>query len=244
MAAPTLRPAEGSLQRSDRVDDVNVETNFSQAFVDDSTMCAATSASEPDRQVVLQQPFTSINDALGRIKRFGFLLDQRDDPRAVFVQVYYQTFSVIRKRIDDGWFNRPDWVTELSLSIANRFREAFVQHSSTASSGPQLWQRAHRADNPSISLLLCIDAHIRRDISNSLIEVGLDPDREAKREDYQAINDQLQESHDRIKLGMATGNMPGVSQIPSSLRWLSRPLMQACVIERTSAWKRARRAAD
>ncbi|TKX58506.1 hypothetical protein EXE44_06575 [Halorubrum sp. SS7] len=151
---------------------------------------------EPDAALLdlVAAPFASVADVAERLAKTESYLRERGDRRAVFLTVYSRMTATVRTAIDDGAFVDPEWTAAYLVAFAERYRRALVAFERRAfDSLPRPWLLAFAAAARGETLvaqdaLLGINAHIAYDLTYTLGDVGIDPDRGAKLEDHDRIN--------------------------------------------------------
>lgn len=151
---------------------------------------------EPDPSLLdlVSTPFASVADADERLARTESYLRERGDRRAVFLTVYSRMTATVRDAIDDGAFLDSGWAASYLVAFAERYRRALVAFERRAfESLPRPWLIAFAAAARGETLvaqdaLLGINAHITYDLTYTLGDVGIDPDRGVKRADHDRIN--------------------------------------------------------
>jgi len=184
-AVPTVEEARALLAGVRRTADVEADT-----------VAAELADDEPDAALLdlVSTPFASVADVDERLSRTESYLRERGDRRAVFLTVYSRMTGAVRTAIDDGAFLDSEWAASYLVAFANRYRRALVAFERRAfESLPRPWLIAFAAAARGETLvaqdaLLGINAHITYDLTYTLGDVGIDPDRDAKREDHDRIN--------------------------------------------------------
>jgi len=139
-------------------------------------------------------PFASVSDVNERLARTESYLRERGDRRAVFLTVYSRMTATVQTAIDDGAFLDSEWAASYLVAFAERYRRALVAFERRAfESLPRPWLIAFAAAARSEALvaqdaLLGINAHITYDLTYTLGDVGIDPDRDGKLADHDRIN--------------------------------------------------------
>ncbi|OTF00510.1 DUF5995 family protein [Halorubrum sp. SD683] len=184
-SVPTVDEAEALLAGVRRT--VDIEADGAAAALADE---------EPDPGLleIVSGPFASVADVDERLARTESYLRERGDRRAVFLTVYSRMTATVRTAIDDGAFVDPEWAASYLVAFAERYRRALAAFERRAfESLPRPWLIAFTAAVRGESLvaqdaLLAINAHITYDLTYTLGEVEIDPDRDVKREDHDRIN--------------------------------------------------------
>lgn len=166
------------------------------ADVDAGAVAAELADDEPDSALLdlVSAPFASVVDVDERLARTESYLRERGDRRAVFLTVYSRMTATVRDAIDDGAFIDSEWAASYLIAFAERYRRALVAFERRAfESLPRPWLTAFAAAARGETLLaqdalLGINAHITYDLTYTLGDVGIDPDRGAKRADHDRIN--------------------------------------------------------
>ncbi|QKY16189.1 DUF5995 family protein [Halorubrum sp. CBA1229] len=164
--------------------------------VDAEAIAAELADDEPDPALLdlVSTPFASVADVDERLARTESYLRERGDRRAVFLTVYSRMTATVRDAIDDGAFIDSEWAASYLVAFAERYRRALVAFERRAfESLPRPWVIAFAAAARGETLvaqdaLLGINAHITYDLTYTLGDVGIDPDRDAKRADHDRIN--------------------------------------------------------
>ncbi|WP_096393849.1 DUF5995 family protein [Halorubrum trapanicum] len=159
-------------------------------------IAAELAGEEPDAALLdlVSEPFASVDDVAERLARTESYLRERGDRRAVFLTVYSRMTAAVRSAIDDGAFVDSEWAASYLVAFAERYRRALVAFERRSfDSLPRPWLIAFAAAARGETLvaqdaLLGINAHITYDLTYTLGDAGIDPDRDAKREDHDRIN--------------------------------------------------------
>ena len=164
--------------------------------VDPDAVAASLADEGPDPGLldIVSAPFASVADVDERLARTESYLRERGDRRAVFLTVYSRMTATVREAIDDGAFVDPEWAAAYLVAFAERYRGALVAFERRAlESLPRPWLIAFAAAARGETLvaqdaLLGVNAHITYDLTYTLGDLGIDPDRSVKREDHDRIN--------------------------------------------------------
>lgn len=146
---------------------------------------------------LLADPFESVDDVHDRLTRLERYFREHNDRRSVFLTVYARMTAAVRAGIQSGVFSDPDWTRKYLITFAEHYRRAllaFEQRDFDAVPPP--WRIGFATSLRGDALvaqdaLLGINAHINYDLTYTLQEVTIDPDRDAKRRDHNTINDIL-----------------------------------------------------
>ncbi|OYR42815.1 hypothetical protein DJ82_02065 [Halorubrum sp. Ib24] len=215
-AVPTTEEARALLTGIRRAAAVDVELDAVAAELGDD---------EPDTALLdlVAAPFTSVADVDERLARTESYLRERGDRRAVFLTVYSRMTATVRTAIDDGAFVDPEWAASYLVAFAERYRRALVAFERRAFEAlPRPWLMAFAAAARGETLvaqdaLLGVNAHITYDLTYTLGDVGIDPDRDAKREDHDRINAVLarlvQTAQDALAETYAATEIAGIDRL-------------------------------
>jgi hypothetical protein len=157
------------------------------------------SARPSDEHLVelLKDPFRSLDDTAMRLGQAERYLRNLQDRRSVFLTVYTTMTANVQSGIQSRFFTDPDWVRDYVITFAEYYRRAAVAFERRDfESVPRPWQLAFVAAIQGETLvaqdaLLGINAHINYDLTYTLTELSIDPDRESKRADHDRINEIL-----------------------------------------------------
>ncbi|GAA0522660.1 hypothetical protein SAMN04488066_105126 [Halorubrum aquaticum] len=165
----------------------------------DAEAIAAELDDEPDSTLLdlVADPFSSVEDVSDRLTRTEAYLRERDDRRAVFLTVYSRMTEAVGDAIEADFFADPEWVESYLVAFAERYRRALVAFERREFDPlPRAWllgfAAAVRGENLVLQDALSgVNAHITYDLTYTLRDVGIDPDRGRKRADHDRINDVL-----------------------------------------------------
>ncbi|MFC5279989.1 DUF5995 family protein [Halorubrum rubrum] len=162
----------------------------------DAEALAAELDDEPDATLLdpLAEPFASVADVADRLTRTEAYLRERDDRRAVFLTVYARMTRAVGDAIEADFFADDEWVEAYLVAFAERYRRALVAFERREFDAlPRAWLLGFAAAVRGEGLVLQdalsgINAHITYDLTYTLRDVGIDPDRGRKRTDHDRIN--------------------------------------------------------
>jgi hypothetical protein len=180
---------------------------------------------DPDPALVepVARPFESVDDTLGRLETLESRLRERGDRRAVFLTVYTRMTRSIRANIDRGTFADPAWMRRYTVAFADYYRRAFLAFErGRLGAVPAPWRVAFDTSVRGEGLVvqdafLGINAHINYDLALTLLDVGVDPDRPAKRADHRAVDGVLRRLVDAQQDALVDLYAPGVADVDSKL---------------------------
>ena len=164
--------------------------------IDAAELAAELADDEPDTTLIdlAFDPFGSVDDVADRLTRIERYLREKGDRRSVFLTVYARMTVAVSATLDEGGFEDPAWVTAYPVEFAEYYRRALLAFERRAfESVPQAWLLAFGAAERGETLiaqdaLLGINAHINDDLTYTLRDVHIDPDRDAKRADHDRVN--------------------------------------------------------
>lgn len=216
---------------------------------------------DPALLAMLEDPFESVEDVADRLSRMARYLRDLGDRRSVFLTVYAAMTERVRAGIEsssDGdadaetasgatTFENPDWVRAYLVAFAERYRRALLALERGAMADvPPAWRLAFRASTTGDTLLvqdalLGINAHINHDLSYALRDVGIDPNRAAKRRDHDRINAILERLVDVVQRALVeVYEAEGYRQIDAGLGRFDEAFTLVALTEsRTLAWRNA-----
>lgn len=170
-----------------------------RARVDTAALAAELADDEPDTTLIdlASDPFDAVGEVAERLTRIEAYLRERGDRRSVFLTVYARMTAAVSATLDGDAFDDPAWVTAYLVEFAEYYRRALLAFERREfASVPQAWLLAFGAAERGETLiaqdaLLGINAHINDDLPYTLRDVGIDPDRDAKRADHDRVNEIL-----------------------------------------------------
>ncbi len=199
---------------------------------------------DADLVAVAQGTFESVEDAAERLRELEDLLRERDDRRAVFLTIYTRMTERIRARIEADGFGDPAWMRAYTTAFANYYRRAFLAFErGELGAVPDPWRIAFGTATGGDALVLQdaflgINAHINYDLALTLRDVGIDPDRAAKRADHRAVNEVLARLIDAQQRALAEVYADGVADVDDALGRLDEQLSLLGLREgREQAWR-------
>jgi hypothetical protein len=192
---------------------------------------------------VVDRPFVDAADAHARLAELEHRLVARDDRRSVFLTVYVRVTEEVRRGVDAAAFEDPAWVESYLVTFADHYRRAFAAFErGDADAVPPPWRLSFEralADDALVvqHVLLGVNAHVNYDLALALHEVGIDPDREAKRADHRAINRVLGRLVDEEQALVAERYAAGVADVDEALGRVDEALSLFTLREgRRNAW--------
>jgi hypothetical protein len=201
---------------------------------------------DPDPALVelTEPPFETVEGTLERLETLEARLRERGDRRAVFLTVYVRMTRAIRANVERGRFADPAWMRRYTVAFADYYREAFLAFErGRLGRVPAPWRIAFDTAVRGEALVvqdafLGINAHINYDLALTLLDVGIDPDRAAKREDHRAVNGVLRRLIDAQQDALSDLYAPGVADVDETLGRLDEVFALLGMTEgREQAWR-------
>ncbi len=153
----------------------------------------------------VEQPFETVEDARIRLEELEAAFRGTGDRRSIFLTVYTEMTGAVETGLGSGFFADPAWVEELLVNFANHYRRAVVAYEREETHRvPAPWEIGFDATLGGETLVLQdalfgVNAHINYDLTYALEEVGIDPDRGRKFDDYNRINRVLDRLVDTVQ---------------------------------------------
>jgi hypothetical protein len=188
--------------------------------------------------------FDSLAGVTERLRDLEARLRRAGDRRAVFLTIYTRMTASVRAAIADGRFAEPEWMRRYTVTFAEYYRRAFLAFErGDLAAVPDPWRVAFGTAVDGSTLVtqdafLGINAHINYDLALALRDVGIDPDRDARRADHRRINDILARLVDAQQEALAEIYAPGLSSVDASLGRFDEALSLFSLTEgRAQAWR-------
>lgn len=109
-------------------------------------MAAASCAPIPALVPLVQDPFTSVEDAEDRLAQIEDVLRGAQDRRAVFATMYRITTRATVERLGGDFFLDPEWTGELTFRFADYYRDALLAYEEGRwEDVPEAWRIAFSA---------------------------------------------------------------------------------------------------
>jgi len=199
---------------------------------------------DPELVAIAEASFDSLADVHGRLRELEGRLRDCGDRRAVFLTVYTRMTESVRNTVAGTQFADPAWMRQYTLTFAEYYRRAFLAFErGDLGDVPDPWRLAFGAAVDGSTLVaqdafLGINAHINYDLALTLRDVGIDPDRAAKRADHRAINDVLGGLVDAQQEALSELYAPGISSVDASFGRFDEALSLVSLTEgREQAWR-------
>jgi hypothetical protein len=199
---------------------------------------------DPTLVALAEGSFDSLADVHDRLRELETRLRARGDRRAVFLTIYTRMTERVRAAVEGGRFADPAWMRRYTVTFADYYRRAFLAFERRELAAvPDPWRVAFGTAVEGSGLVaqdafLGINAHINYDLALTLRDVGIDPDRAAKRGDHRAINDVLAGLVDAQQDALSELYAPGISSVDASLGRFDEALSLVSLTEgRAQAWR-------
>jgi len=170
----------------------------------------------------------------------------RQDRRSVFLTLYGVVSSEMRDRVARGAFEDPAWVHRYAVAFANLYREALEAYDGgRVEAVPKAWRLCFDAARSAAGLvlqdmLLGVNAHVNHDLPLALTQVSIDPDRELRRRDHNAVNAVLASVTERATERLAALYAPGFTSMDECAGALDEIASAFSLqVARESAWESA-----
>lgn len=209
---------------------------------------------DPDGELLdlVSDPFESVADVSARLAKIERRFRERNDRRSVFLTVYAMMTSAVGAQIEAGFFHDPEWVREYLVTFAEYYRRALSAFERREfETVPSPWRVGFAASVRGVTLvaqdaLLGINAHINYDLSYTLHDVKIDPNRDAKRADHDRINEVLERLTDTAQEAMVSVySAAGVAEVDGLLGPIDERLaLVGLERSRQFAWDNAALLAD
>lgn len=156
----------------------------------------------PNRDLYLQDPVTTVDQALERMQQITSDIEACQprgaaDGVACFNYLYTTITQRVRDGISKGYFQDAEFLTQLDISFANRYFNALRASVVDESTVPRSWDVLieRRSDDriQSIQFAMAgVNAHVNFDLALAVIEtckaIRRDPNSGTQHSDYQKVN--------------------------------------------------------
>ncbi|SDN11860.1 hypothetical protein SAMN04487949_3432 [Halogranum gelatinilyticum] len=201
---------------------------------------------DPELLGLVADPYLDVTDAHERLVGLAAAFEEREDRRAVFLNIYARMTAAVAEGIDRGDFADPEWVSAYLVEFANLYRQAVYDYEAgNAELVPEAWQLAFDAAARGDGLVvqdaaLGVNAHINYDLALTLAAVGTESGRREKYADHHAVTDVISHLLDETQDALAERDAPGLETVDDSLGRLDEWLLVFTIDEcRDSAWRTA-----
>ncbi len=167
----------------------------------------------------LDRSYTTVGQALRHLKTLERTLLEDGDLRAAFVSVYAQITRVLEAAIENHQFQDAEWVSSLTVTFANLYRQAlFNFECGRLSRVPGAWRLAFdtalsgRA-NALQAVVLSINAHVNHDLALALFQASIATGRELRHQDHALITRILVREIDAVQERLADLYDPALTKL-------------------------------
>ncbi len=171
------------------------------------------------------------------------------DRRGVFVAAYLEVSEAVAAGLRSGAFRDAVWAERYMTAFGSLYREALEAYDAGAAC-PKAWRiafdAARRNETAALQdLLLGVNAHINNDLPLALVRAGIDPRREDRHADHDAVNDILEKVTDRLQRSVAEQYAPVLKLFDFAAGRADEALANFSVRKaRAGAWNKAVLLAD
>lgn len=173
------------------------------------------------------------------------------DRRSIFLTLYGVVSAEMRGRAASGVFADPAWVERYAVAFANLYREALEAYDAGRTAAvPRAWQLCFDTAAAGTGLvvqdvLLGVNAHVNNDLALALNRVSVDPDRERRRRDHNAVNQVLTGVTERATERLASLYAPGITTMDDAAGEFDEMMSRVSLgTARDRAWESACALAD
>lgn len=163
----------------------------------------------------LETRYETLEQILAAFRGIEETLYAEKDRRGVFTSAYLSMTLEIASRVGEQQYNDPEWVRRYAVAFANLYRVAFLAFvKGDLDAVPEPWRISFETSMEGSNLLLQdvllgVNAHINHDLALALVEVSIDPGREARREDHFAVNEAIRHATDAVQERIGELYAPG-----------------------------------
>jgi hypothetical protein len=158
---------------------------------------------------LIRTPYRSPDEVVRALEGLERHFHARRDRRGVFATGYLEITRAILRHQRAGGFVDPAWSERYLVCFANLYRVALLRYQEGDTAAvPKAWRIAFDAARTGTGLViqhlvLGINAHINHDLPLALLEIGIDPDRPARRQDHVTVNQVLEGATPTMKARVA-----------------------------------------
>jgi uncharacterized small protein (DUF1192 family) len=183
----------------------------------------------PNSGLLTITEFHSIDDVVTGLKAIEAILAATADRRGVFVEAYLLITLELKNRIEQAGFEDTAWVSRYVVAFAELYRKALVAHEAGEAGLPKPWKAAFDAAKLPTTLILQdlvlgINAHINNDLPNALVAIGIDPERDSRKRDHDAVNDALRVATAPVEQRICELYAPGLGELKDQVFGLDKLL--------------------
>jgi Family of unknown function (DUF5995) len=190
--------------------------------------------------------YATLDDVVAGLAAWEEAFRSRQDRRCIFLTLYGVVSSEMREQVARNAFLDSRWVHRYAVAFANLYREALEAYEAgRIDDVPKAWRLcfdAARAGSGLVlqDLLLGVNAHVNNDLPLALTRISIDPDREQRRRDHDAVNAVLAAVMQRAVERLTALYAPGFAALDQGAGELDEMLsLFSLEVARDSAWESA-----
>jgi hypothetical protein len=194
--------------------------------------------------MTLDGEFQTLAEVVSTLTALEQEFRSRRDRRCIFLTVYTMISVEMKRRIEAQLFLDNEWMTRYGVRFANYYRVA-LEAFERGGSPPRAWSIAFQTSASGSGLvlqdlLLGMNAHINYDLALVLNEIAIDPDRDRRRQDHNAVNAVLEAMTLAVEQRFIAEYAPGLAPFPHLLQGLEALAADFSVaVARDAAWEAA-----
>lgn len=192
------------------------------------------------------ETYSSLDDVVAGFGELERRLRTAGDRRCIFLTLYGVVSTEMRDRVARRAFRDTAWVHRYAVAFANLYREALESYDSGRRNAvPKAWRACFDATASGRTLvlqdmLLGVNAHVNNDLPLALDRVSIDPERDDRRRDHDAVNGVLASVTERATQRLAALYAPGLTNLDDCAGELDEILtLFSLETARDSAWESA-----
>jgi hypothetical protein len=190
--------------------------------------------------------YATLDDVVTGLAAWEEHFRNRQDRRCIFLTLYGVVSSEMRDRVARNAFLDSVWVHRYAVAFANLYREALEDYEAgRMETVPKAWRLCFDAARGAAALvlqdvLLGVNAHVNNDLPLALTRVAIDPNRELRKRDHDAVNAVLASVTERATQRLALLYAPGFTTLDDCAGDLDEMLsLFSLEVARDSAWEGA-----
>ena len=190
--------------------------------------------------------YATLDDVVAGLAAWEQEFRSRQDRRCVFLTLYGVVSSEMRDRVARNAFLDSRWVHRYAVAFANLYREALEAYDGgRVADVPKAWRLCFDAARGGSGLvlqdlLLGVNAHVNNDLPLALTRISIDPDREQRRRDHDAVNAVLAAVMQRAVERLTALYAPGFAALDRGAGELDEMVsLFSLEVARDSAWESA-----
>ncbi len=190
--------------------------------------------------------YATLDDVVAGLAAWEERFRSRQDRRCIFLTLYGVVSSEMRDRVARGAFLDSLWVHRYAVAFANLYREALEAYEAgRIADVPKAWRLCFDVARGGTGLvlqdlLLGVNAHVNNDLSLALTRIAIDPRRDERRRDHDAVNAVLASVMERAVERLAALYAPGFTALDRGAGELDEMIsLFSLEVARDSAWEGA-----